>query len=49
MIDIAVHSGLFNDFGVLATLKVPRHQAVWNWSLNNIAFISLWLQCFNDN
>ena len=48
MSDIAVHSGLFNGFVVFATLKVSQQQALWNWPLNNISFIWLWLQGFNS-
>ena len=48
MSDIAVHSGMFNGFVVFATLKVSQQQALWNWPLNNISFIWLWLQGFNS-
>jgi hypothetical protein len=42
MSDIAVHSGMFNGFGVFST-----NQKLWNLSLNKFTFIWLRLQCFN--
>jgi hypothetical protein len=42
MNDISVLSGLFNGFGVFATLKVSQQQALWNWSIDNISFT--WLK-----
>jgi hypothetical protein len=37
--DIDVHNGLFNGLSVFSILKVSRHQALSNLSLDDISFM----------